>query len=329
METNNNISLAHEYELRPLTFLAGGVLLILAIIAILSLRDDKRDNSIPTGQASESFPSIALQATAAYVYDIRTGKVLFAHNEDKRLPLASLAKLMSALVAQEIGFKHNTVTITEAALDSDGDTGLLRDEKWSLEALLNFSLISSSNDGIRAAALTLGALSRADVSSEEIISDFVGAMNQKAGEMGLKNTYFWNETGLDLPAQAGESNVKGGAYGSARDITALMTHILNNYPEIFSMTREPVVNFTSLDNKVHIAKNTNDIIYDIPGLLASKTGYTANAGGSLSIIFDPELGHPIAITVLGSTENGRFNDVRTLVNATLQFIENSKLKIEN
>ena len=141
METNNNISLAHEYELRPLTFLAGGVLLILAIIAILSLRDDKRDNSIPTGQASESFPSITLQAKAAYVYDIRTGEVLFAHNENKRLPLASLAKLMSALVAQEIGFKHNIVTISEAALDADGDNGLLRDEKWSLEDLLNFSLI--------------------------------------------------------------------------------------------------------------------------------------------------------------------------------------------
>ena len=314
MTTNNQISLAHEYESKPLILLVGAVLLILAIITILSLRDDKRDNSIPTGTASKSFPSTNLQAKAAYVYDIRTGEVLFAHNEDKRISLASLAKLMSALVAQEIGFKHNIVTISEAALDADGDNGLLRDEKWSLEDLLNFSLISSSNDGIRAAALTLGALSRADVSSEEIINDFVGAMNKKAGEIGLKNTYFWNETGLD------ESDVKGGAYGSARDVSVLMRYIFEHHPEIFSMTREPVVNFTSLDNKVHAAKNTNDIISDIPGLLASKTGYTATAGGSLSIIFDPELGHPIAITVLGSTEEGRFTDVRTLVNAMLEHL---------
>jgi len=314
---DNNVSLAHEYELRSLTFLAGGILLVLAIITILSLRDDKRDNSVPTGTASYQFPTTALQAEAAYVYDIRTGEVLFAQNEDKRLPLASLTKIMSALVAQEIGLKHNTVTISEAALGAEGDSGLLRDEKWSLEDLLNFSLISSSNDGIRAAALTLGALSRRDVSSEEIINDFVGAMNQKAGEIGLKNTYFWNETGLD------ESDVKGGAYGSARDISVLMRYIFEHHPEIFSMTREPVVNFTSLDNKVHTAKNTNDIISDIPGLLASKTGYTSTAGGSLSIIFDPELGHPIAITVLGSSEGGRFDDMRTLVNATIEHL-NSK-----
>src|SRR3989344_260254 len=97
---DNNISLAHEYELRPLMFLAGGVLLILVIFAVLSLRDDKRNNSVPTGTASESFPSTNLQAKAAYIYDIRTGEVLFAHNEDRRLPLASLTKIMSALVAQ-------------------------------------------------------------------------------------------------------------------------------------------------------------------------------------------------------------------------------------
>src|SRR3990167_7771492 len=139
---NNDISLAHEYELRPLMFLAGGVLLILAIFSVLSLRDDKRDNSVPTQTVSNPFPSIALQAKAAYVYDIRTGEVLFAHNEDRRLPLASLTKIMSALVAQEIGLKHNTVTISEAALGAEGDSGLLRDEKWSLEDLLNFSLIS-------------------------------------------------------------------------------------------------------------------------------------------------------------------------------------------
>ncbi len=221
---------------------------------------------------------------------------------------------MAALVASELTLPESTIKIGSEALALDGDSGLYRDERWRLRDLLDFSLITSSNDGMRAVALTLGAISRSDATTTEIINDFVREMNAKASELGLKNTYFWNETGLD------ESDVKGGAYGTARDIALLVEHILSERPELLKATRESEHVFESMDKIVHTATNTNSITERIPGLIASKTGATDTAGGNLVIVFDPELGRPIIISVLGSTTEGRFHDVEILVKAVLNYI---------
>ena len=103
-------------------------------------------------------------------------------------------------------------------------------------------------------------------------------------------------------------------------MSTLLEYILAHNPELFEATRVTALTIQSIDNYNHLAQNTNDIISDIPGLLASKTGFTDTAGGNLVIIFDPELGRPIIITILGSTEQGRFEDVRALVNATMEHI---------
>ena len=311
---NEQTSINQDSELKLFGALALFIVLFLGISLIFSFRANRRDVSAPGEVVADQFPQVTLEAKAAYVYDLRTGEVIFSKNEDKRLPLASLTKLMSALVARDISPDYGIVTVGEEALENDGDSGLFRDEKWALKDLLDFSLITSSNDGMRAVALALGALSRADATDDEIINDFVGRMNEKASDLGLKNTYFWNETGLD------QSDIKGGAYGTAEDVTALMAFIIMEFPDLLAATQESVSEFASLDNNVHVARNTNDIISDIPGLLASKTGFTDTAGGNLSIIFDPELGRPIVVTVLGSTEGGRFDDVKKLVEASLEYI---------
>lgn len=311
---HDELSINQDSEFKLVGILVVVLAFILGISLILSFSARKGGASAPR-ETSQLFPAVVLQAKAAYVYDIRNDMVLFAHNQDVRLPLASLTKVMSALVARELAPENGTITVSADALKAEGDTGLKRDERWSLKDIIDFSLVSSSNDGMRAVALALGAISKANVTSEEIINDFVGMMNGKASELGLKNTYFWNETGLD------ESDVKGGAYGSARDISTLMAHIMENYPELLSRTKEPTAQFESLDNEIHVAKNTNDMIADVPKLLASKTGYTNTAGGNLTIVFDPELGHPIVITVMGSSEKGRFDDMRALVAGTLQYLD--------
>ena len=309
--------------------LTTALVMLFAVSIIFGLKVERKSNSVPSETASKPFPMVTLEAKAAYVYDTRTQTVLFAKGEDVRLPLASLTKIMSALVAEGASPLYGIVTITNEALQAEGDSGLYRDEKWSLKNLLDFSLVTSSNDGIRAVALSLGALSKASATTGEIINDFVEEMNRKAGELGLKNTYFWNETGLDLPApnpsggQGGGSEVKGGAYGTARDISVLLEYILAYHLELFAATREATTTLQSLDNRVHVAKNTNYIVSEIPGLLASKTGFTDTAGGNLAIVFDPELGRPIIITILGSTEQGRFEDVRTLVGAVMEHLKNN------
>ncbi|MDO8569677.1 MAG: hypothetical protein Q7R89_02810 [bacterium] len=304
-------------EIRFFLILGAALLFMLAVSFIFGLKIERGDKSVPTETASKLFPKVVLEAKAVYVYDIRTKTVLFAKNENTRLSLASLTKIMSALVAEDLSPLYGTVTVSEESLRAEGDSGLYRDEKWALKDLLDFSLLTSSNDGMRAVALSLGALSRADATSEEIINDFVGEMNNKARKLGLKNTYFWNETGLD------ESDVKGGAYGTAKDMSVLLEYILAHYPTLFAATKETVTTFRSLDNNLHVARNTNDTIFEIPGLIASKTGFTDTAGGNLIFVFDPELGRPIIVSVLGSTGKGRFEDARTLMSAVMDYIDNN------
>ena len=313
---DNQFYTVHHSEIRFFLNLSAVLAFLLTVSFILSFEVERRDRSVPSETASQQFPTVVLEAKAAYVYDTRTKTVLFAKNENTPLPLASLTKVMSALVAEDLSPLYGIVTVSEEALKAEGDSGLYRDEKWTLKDILDFSLLTSSNDGMRAVALSLGALSKAGASSEEIINDFVGEMNRKAQELGLRNTYFWNETGLD------ESDVKGGAYGSARDVSVLSEYILAHRPLMFEATRRNVTIFQSLDEHLHVATNTNTIITEIPGLVASKTGLTDTAGGNLIIVFDPELGRPIIVSILGSTEGGRFQDARTLLAAIMEYIGN-------
>ena len=320
---DNQFFTARNPEIRLFAILAIVLSFLLVGSIIFSLKGEKGDNSRASETASKSFPQVKIGAKAVYVYDIRTKSVLFAKNENTRLPLASLTKIMSALVAKDSSPLYGTVRVTVEALNAEGDSGLYKDEQWSLQDLLDFSLITSSNDGIRAVALSLGALSKANATTEEIINDFVGEMNHRAGVLGLKDTYFWNETGLDLPPESGSSLIKGGAYGSAKDMSTLLEYILVDHSELFAATRVAQTTIKSIDNHQHIARNTNDITNEIPGLLASKTGFTDTAGGNLVFIFDPELGRPIIISILGSTEEGRFDDARVLISSVMEYLKNN------
>lgn len=287
---------------------------VLGVFLVISLAADARQSreaalAAKLNAPKNPFADVSLTAKAAYVYDARTREVLFAKNETTRLPLASLTKVMSALVVAETVPGDSIVSIGYEALMTEGDSGLLLGERWRMRDLLDFSLTTSSNDGMRAAAIAAGrALGATD--TESALNTFIQAMNNRARELQMKNTYYFNETGLD------ESSVRGGAYGSAKDQTHLFEYVLSHRPELLEETESGRAVISSLD-KSHTARNTNVLANVIPGLRASKTGYTDIAGGNLIVAFDPELGHPIIVSVLGSTEKGRFEDVRKLVNATL------------
>lgn len=303
-----------DAEVRFFVFLSVALSMVLITSYVLGSRVERGDVSSPTEIAEREFPDITLQAKAAYVYDARTKTVLYAKGENTRLPLASLTKVMSALVAYELSPNQAAVVVERAALEAMGDSGLLSGERWRLKDLLDFSLVTSSNDGMRAAALALGALESSGATTDEKLQAFVNQMNRKAVSLDLKNTYFWNETGLD------ETEFKGGAYGTAKDMARLIEYVLMYHPTLLEATREPGLNVSSLSEVRHEGRNTNTLVGSIPGLIASKTGYTNTAGGNLVLAFDPELGRPIIISILGSTERGRFEDAQILINATLQYI---------
>ncbi|MFA5888827.1 MAG: serine hydrolase [Candidatus Paceibacterota bacterium] len=263
--------------------------------------------------SSRVFDGIELEAKSAYVFDVVKNEVIFKKNEFTQLPLASVTKLMMALTATELVPNNSQVTIKKEFLKEEGDTGLLADESWKLKDLLDFSLMVSSNDGARSVASVIGATNLKTDDYNLGRKDFVLKMNEKANELGLKQTYFTNESGLD-------DGVTSGGYGSAIDVSKLLGYILENHPEILEATRYQTLNISSLD-KTHLAKNTNIDVDQIPGLLASKTGFTNMAGGNLAIAFDSSIGRPVIVVVLGSSVDGRFKDVAKLVKASLNYIE--------
>lgn len=314
----NRFFITRESEVRFFSILAIALVFLFVISLLMGTKIERGDHSAPTETASGVFPSISIEAKSAYVYDPRTETVLFAKEENVRRPLASITKVMSALVAVELAPSYGTVTIGSEALKVEGDSGLHSGERWSLKDLLDFSLISSSNDGIHAVALALGALNRSEASEKEIMQDFVSMMNQKALELDLNNTYFWNDTGLD------ETELKGGAYGTAKDIATLMEYVVRYHPDVLEATRESSLELVSLDDFKYEANNTNKITGEIPGLIASKTGFTDTAGGNLTFVFDPELGRPIIVSILGSSAEGRFEDAKKLVAGTLEYLNGAE-----
>ena len=262
---------------------------------------------------SKAFDNLNLQAKSVYVFDILKNKAIYEKNQSEIMPLASLTKLMMALTAVRLFPKDSKITIKKEFLKEEGDNGLLAGENWKLKGLLDFSLITSSNDGARSVASVVGAM---DLKSDDYVlgrKDFIEKMNDTARAIGLNQTYYINESGLD----EGDRN---GGYSSAEDVAKLINYILINKPELLESTKYPMTKIDSL-NKSHTAKNTNIELSQIPNLLASKTGYTDLAGGNLVVAFDLSIGHPIIAVVLGSTEKGRFSDVKQLVKASLDYVQ--------
>jgi len=257
---------------------------------------------------------INIGAKSAYVYDVRTGRALYNKNADIILPLASITKLMTVLIADELVSGTTTVHVPKEAVQQDGASGLSEGERISSQALSDYAIIASSND----AAFALGAAVGTALGGNNPNITFVNSMNLRATELGLASLKFYNPTGLDI------STTEAGAYGSARDISFLIEYILENHPDLLNLTTVAKTKIYNSDGAYHEAENTDPIINKIPNLLASKTGYTDLAGGNLTVAFDAGFNHPIIITVLGSTFSGRFADVMTLVEAVSVAFTNVK-----
>lgn len=250
-----------------------------------------------------AFRDLNLEAKAAIVYDLESGEIIFDKNPNTQLPIASLTKIMTALVASEKLKLSEPVEITAEAIKQFGDYGFHVGEKWGLKDLLNFTLVTSANDGAFALAQ---AFSSNDTTPSEL-------MNSRARELNLRQTYFTNATGLDyldkLPS----------AQSSAYDLSRLLAHILKNKPEIFEATTHEAVSVTSLSQNVYTRQNTNKLVARIPGLIGSKTGFTDVASGNLVVAFDRGLAQPIVVVVLGSSVDGRFSDMEQLIHRTMKY----------
>lgn len=293
------------------------VLSLLSVICFLVLIQNEKEtfaSKEAVSQKPDPYQGIALEAKSAFVLDLINNRVLYSKNSSQPLPLASLTKVMTALTTEESVGSDREVVITQDYLTPDGDSGLVPGERWKIKDLLDFTLLTSSNDGAKAlaAASAISVFGLEAGGKEENL--FVSLMNQEAKRIGLLNTRFFNEHGLDRSLE------KGGAYGSAEDMAKLFEYTLKNHPGLLDATKYDVLGFLS-SQKAYMAENTNKFVDQIPNMIASKTGFTDLAGGNLVIAFDPGLNRPIIVSVLGSSEGGRFSDVLKLVEATMQSLD--------
>ncbi len=201
------------------------------------------------------------QAAESYAVEIN-GAALWERQSHRRLPPASLTKLMTALLVTEHNQPDALVTVSPAAARETGSRiGIEAGETFRSGDLLTAALIASANDACHALA-------------DAVAGDqqrFVQMMNQRAKELGMHDTHFANACGHDAP----------GHYASAHDLS-LLAHEVLKHPELLEITSRIDARITSRDGKhSYHFENKNELIGRYPGAFGLKSGYTANAGKCL------------------------------------------------
>ena len=206
---------------------------------------------------------------AAMLIDLNNGRTIYEQNADDKIYPASLTKIMTCLVALERGNLSDTVTVSETALDNLGEdsslAGLQVGEQMSLENLLYCMMIVSGNEACNVVAEHIAGS----------VSDFVRMMNERAYELGCRNTHFANPHGLHHEEH----------YTTARDLSIITQAALKseNFKQITNTAEYelPATNLsearTLSTTNMLISKSVSNIFY-YPKAAGIKTGYTSAAG---------------------------------------------------
>jgi D-alanyl-D-alanine carboxypeptidase (penicillin-binding protein 5/6) len=217
-----------------------------------------------------------VDARAYLVEDGRTGEVLLAHNDAERVPIASLTKMMTVLLALERTRLTDDVTVTpHAAAVGESSINLQPGEQLTVRDLVEASLIQSANDAAWALAEHVG---RGDADR------FVTMMNRRARQLGLADTNFVRPDGLDA----------AGHVSSARDVTKLARILMQK-----RVVRQIVAKRDSTIEGGRRLHTWNDLLGEFPGVIGVKTGHTTAAGWSeVAAVRGP--GVTVYATVIGS-----------------------------
>jgi D-alanyl-D-alanine carboxypeptidase (penicillin-binding protein 5/6) len=201
------------------------------------------------------------QVADAYLVK-RDGRLLWAGRAGERLPPASLAKMMTALLVLENGDLGRVIVLDRGvALETGLRLGLRPGEKWRARDLLAAMVIRSANDACRALADDLGGTA----------PRFVDAMNRRALALGLRDTRFADPCGHDREQQ----------FSTAHDLARLAEEVMQ-HPEYVEFSEKPRAAMRSADGKrAYEFDNTNALIGRYPGAIGLKTGHTDLAGNCL------------------------------------------------
>ena len=241
-----------------------------------------------------------VSARASLIYDLTTNKVIYQKNAKEKLPMASLTKIMTSIVALENKKKDDKYFVSKEDLVGEDSMGLTAGEVLSLKELLYGLILNSGNDAAETLANNFSGGR----------TKFIEAMNNKAKSLGLSDTNFTNPTGLE-----GD----GKQYITSYDLLVIARYALINFP-LFNKVVS-TFDYNIPQTKTHKAfylENETNLLTSYPGVKGVKTGYTPEAGLCLVTYLDYG-GHKIIGILLGS--DNRRREMKDLLDYSLCSLE--------
>lgn len=256
------------------------------------------NNYITPNSNNVSKFNMALNFKSAYLIDYNSGTVLFEKEPTKRLPIASMCKLMTLILCFEELDKgsfslDDEIVISEKASNMGGSQVYLQAGKsYKIGELIKSIIVCSANDSCVAMAEKI-------CGSDDL---FVDKMNEKAKEMGLNNTLFANCTGLPKDTQ----------YSCAKDVSVMLKTV-TSHKEFFNYSKIWTDEFSHGDTHTLIT-NTNKLIRFFEGCDGGKTGFTGEAGFCLAATCKRGGMRLISVGIGANTSANRFEDIKEMFN---------------
>lgn len=261
---------------------------------------------------SDNSGKLEIKAKSAVLMDVSTGRVLYKYNENEKLPPASVTKIMSLLLIAEavdsgkIKLTDEVTASAEAAAKGGSQIWLKEGETMTVDELLKAVAIASAND----ACCALGEY----IAGSE--TAFVGMMNDRAKQLGMKNTHFENCSGLDDDTVAHLTT----AYDIALMSVELLKHeFIEKYTTVWMDSLR--------DGKTELV-NTNRLVRFYNGTTGLKTGTTSKAGKCLSASARRDGLHLVAVVMGSETSDDRFESAKTLLNYGFANYESVTLTVD-
>lgn len=260
----------------------------------LSISDNIWFPKVASEDISQDKDLPKITAKAAFFVDANTGEVLFQKNSHEKYHIASLIKIMTAIITMEHTELDTELAVSKRAADFEPDKmNLVPGEVLTVSELLSGIFLVSGNDA-------------AEVLAERVTGrreEFISLMNSKALQLGMSNTIFINPTGLE------EDNRK--QYSSAYDVALMSRYAIKRWPTLISISSQPFVYIpqtkTHQDYTMYSGIN---LLTSYPGVMGFKTGYTPEAGLTLVTVAKRENKEVIGV-LLGSKE--RRDDAKKLL----------------
>ena len=227
-------------------------------------------------------------AESYLVMDISNNSIILEKNAGQMRPIASITKLMNAVIVSENVSDSQTIILTEEMLKPQGySPALFLNSSVTVENLLKASLIQSTNDAAQALSYSIGN------------EKFLGLMNEKAQVLDMQNTQFYDASGLN------PNN-----HSTAEDLAKLLIYVNKNHPGLLEITKNNDFWLPDPTGRMLKFKNVNNF-YEFPGFVGGKTGYLPEAQQSLVSLFKVNE-KPVAVILLRS--KNRQTDTIKIIN---------------